>query len=193
MEDIENWCNISFGDYYANPLRYAHNLYIDNELITELVIPDNVTEIKPYVFHGCTSITSVIIPDSVTTIGSFAFLNCSSLINIAIPESVTTMDYGVFSRCSSLTSVIIGNSVISIDSYVFNNCDSLTTVYYKGTVNEWKNISISDYGNTKLTNATRYYYSETEPEVNNDGTAYNGNYWHYDTDGVTPIIWKKEK
>ena len=25
-----------------------------------------------------------------------------------------------------------------------------------------------------------------------DGTEYDGNYWHYDTDGVTPVVWKKE-
>lgn len=35
-----------------------------------------------------------------------------------------------------------------------------------------------------------YYYSETEPELNSDGTAYDGNYWRY-VDGV-PTVWKKE-
>ena len=49
--DIKDWCKISFGSYSANPLNYAHNLYIDNELVTELVIPDTVTAIKAYGFY----------------------------------------------------------------------------------------------------------------------------------------------
>jgi len=36
-----------------------------------------------------------------------------------------------------------------------------------------------------------YYYSENEPPLNEDGTAYDDNYWHYAEDGVTPVIWKK--
>lgn len=47
------------------------------------------------------------------------------------------------------------------------------------------------YPNDPLTNATRYYYSENEPALNGSGTDYDGNYWHYDTDGKTPVVWKK--
>ena len=45
--------------------------------------------------------------------------------------------------------------------------------------------------NSALTSATLYYYSEPEPALNADGTAYDGNFWHYDTDGNV-VIWKKE-
>ena len=62
-----------------------------------------------------------------------------------------------------------------IGDRAFYSCDSLTSVYYKGTAEEWSNISIASY-NTALTNATRYYYSETKPSV-------SGNYWHYDEQG----------
>ena len=101
---------------------------------------------------NCSSLTSVVIPDSVTTIGSSAFDSCSSLTSIVIPDSVTSIAYGAFFFC-----------------------DSLTELYYKGTESDWEKVSIGDY-NTELTNATRYYYSETEPTV-------SGNYWHY-VDGV---------
>lgn len=73
----------------------------------------------------------------------------------------------------------------------FEDCSSLKTVFYKGTAAQWKKISIDSY-NGELRNAARYYYSESEPALSSDGTAYDGNYWHYDTDGVTPVIWKKE-
>ena len=73
------WCNIVFGNSSANPLSYAKKLYLNDELVTELVIPDGITAINNYAFYYLTSITSVTIPDSVTTIGSDAFYNCSNL------------------------------------------------------------------------------------------------------------------
>ena len=77
---IENWCNISFSSSYANnPLHNGAKLYLNGELVTELTIPNTVTEIKDYAFSGCSSLASITIPDSVTSIGSSAFYNCSSL------------------------------------------------------------------------------------------------------------------
>ena len=214
ITDLEKWCKISFSTGDANPLSYADNLYLNNQLVTNLVIPNTITTIRRYVFNGCSSLTSITIPNSVTSIGSYAFSGCSSLTSITIPDSVTTIGHdaffgcsgltsitipdsvtsignSAFRDCSSLTSITIPDSVTSIDGWAFRNCRGLKTVYYKGGKSEWDKISIgSDNGN--LTNASRYYYSETEPTLNDDGTAYSGNYWHYAPDGVTPVIWKKE-
>ena len=41
-----------------------------------------------------------------------------------------------------------------------------------------------------MTAVTRYYYSESEPALNAEG-AYDGNYWHYDSEGNV-VIWIKE-
>ena|GEM_PF-3518186 len=101
--DIASWCGITFGDSLSNPLRDAHNLYIDNELIKEIVIPDTVTEIG-YQFTGWNG-TSITIPDSVTNIGNDAFFNCSSLTSITIPGSVTSIGDGAFYECRNLTSI----------------------------------------------------------------------------------------
>ena len=79
---IEQWCNISFGDYSANPIRCAGKFYLNGELLTDLVIPNTVTEIKPYAFLECTSLRSVTIGDSVTSIGTSAFQYCYKLIEI---------------------------------------------------------------------------------------------------------------
>ena len=79
--DIASWCGIAFSSDSSNPLYYAHILYIDEELVTELVIPNTVTEIKDYSFRGATCLTSVTIPDSVTSIGQYAF-TCTGLTSI---------------------------------------------------------------------------------------------------------------
>ena len=78
INDLSAWCNISFG-YDANPLSDAENLYLNGELVTDLVIPDNVKEIKDYAFKDCSGLTSVTIPNSVTSIGESAFQGCSGL------------------------------------------------------------------------------------------------------------------
>ncbi|MBO7326038.1 MAG: leucine-rich repeat protein, partial [Clostridia bacterium] len=61
-----------------------------------------------------------------------------------------------FSGCDSLTSIVIPDSVTTIGSWAFWDCTSLTNVYYTGTEEQWKAISIGNY-NSSLTNATIHY------------------------------------
>ncbi len=170
--------------------------------IENVVIAEGVSSIGRDAFNGCSGIISIEIPDSVISIGSYAFMDCSkleeinipigisaindrtfynssSLTSIVIPDSVTFIDYYAFNGCSSLTSIVIPDSVTSIDTYAFNGCSSLETVYYTGTPAFWNEINISA-GNSNLTNATIYYYSETKPSD-------DGNYWYYDADGKVAI------
>ena len=96
-----------------------------------------------------------------------------------IPDSVTSIGDYAFYYCDSLTSVVIPDSVTSIGDYAFYNCTSLTSVYYQGTASDWAGIVI-DY-NPNLTDATKYYYSESAPTE-------SGRYWHYDENGNI-VIW----
>ena len=176
---IEQWCGITFDSYDANPLCYAKNLYLNGELVTDLVIPNTVTKINNYAFYRCSSLTNVVIPDLVTSIGSSAFYECTSLTSVTIGNSVTSIGDQAFYGCDRLTSVTIGNSVTSIGSYAFYGCSGLTSVYYMGNTEQWSEITIGSDNYYLASAATRYYYSETEPTD-------DGNYWHY-VDGVVTI------
>ena len=123
--DIEQWCNISFS---SNPLQYAHNLYINNELVTDLVIPETVTEIKPYVFAGATCLTSLTIHNAVTSIGKYAFSNCRGLTgSLTIPNAVTSIGNYAFYYCDGLTGeLILPSSLTTIGNSAFHNCTGLT-------------------------------------------------------------------
>ena len=77
--DIESWCSIDFVDASANPFCYADNFYIDANLVTEIVIPDTITEIKPYAFYDYGKLEKITIPDSVTKFGTNAFRGCAAI------------------------------------------------------------------------------------------------------------------
>ena len=133
ITDIAAWCKINFGSDWSNPLSYAHNLYINNELVTNLVIPGSVTSIGN-AFRDCTCITSVTISEGVKSIGNSAFWGCSGLTSVTIPNSVTSIGGSAFEGCSSLTSVTIGNSVTSIGGSAFWGCSGLTSVTIPNSV-----------------------------------------------------------
>ena len=155
ISDLAAWCKIAFSDYDANPLYYAHNLYLNGTLVTDLVIPDGVTSIKSDAFYGCSSLTSITIPNSVTSIGGSAFSHCSSLTSIDIPNSVTSIGSYAFSNCSSLTSIEIPNSVTSIGNYAFYNCSSLTSVTIPNSV-----TSIGNYAFEGCSSLTSVHISD---------------------------------
>ena len=158
----------------------------------DVIIPNGVTTIGNGIFQFNNSITSVVIPDSVTTIGDNAFDQCESLktVTFGTNSQLTTIGGSAFSFCPNIESISISDSVTSIGKNAFYYCNSLSTVYYGGTAEEWADISIDSTGNDKLTSATVYYYSETEPALNEDETAYDGNYWHFVEGEI--VIWVKE-
>ena len=86
ISDIAAWCRISFGSGYANPLHCAHHLYLVDEEIKDLVIPNGVTSIERLAFWGCSGLTSVTIPGSVTKIGDSTFYGCNGLTAVHISD-----------------------------------------------------------------------------------------------------------
>ena len=133
ITDIGAWCNISGLDNLMEYGSNNKNLYINNELVTSIAIPDSVTSIGNYAFNGCTGLTSVTIPDSVTSIGNYAFNGCTGLTSVTIPDSVTSIGARVFDGCTKLTSVTIGNGVTSIGYRAFDGCIGLTSVIFEET------------------------------------------------------------
>ena len=138
ITDIAAWCKIS---ELSNLMRYGSNskkLYLNNELITDLVIPDSVTSISSYAFAYC-SITSITIPDSVTSIGESAFRRCNKLESLTLPFADTYLGH-IFGASSyndnsnyvpnSLKTVVIsnGSGVTSIGKYAFYECSGLTSI-----------------------------------------------------------------
>ena len=137
-------------------------------------------------FYNCIGLESVTFSENsqLTSIGAAAFQNCSSLTEIAIPDSVVSIGHNAFEYCDSLTEVVIPDSVQILGRYVFWRSSTLT-IYCEANEQpvDW-NVEWNNFVYSKL---PVYWYSETEPALNSEGTAYDGNYWRY-VDGV-PTKW----
>jgi hypothetical protein len=138
--------------------------------LTDITIPDSVTSIGEAAFWCCNSLSSIKIPNSVTYIGDYTFESCGSLTSAEIPYGITDIGDWTFEYCYNLSQVTIPDSVQSIDSSAFNGCYNLTDVYYSGTEEDWNKISIYEYGNEYLTNATRHYIPSIK--LTDDGTSF---------------------
>lgn len=172
IDSIEEWCSISFIGSIAN----AYSLYVNNALISDLIIPETVTTLNSYVFAGCASITTLTIPATVTEINEFAFQDCIGIKSVKMLGEVYYLQQGIFWGCTNLESIILSDSVHSIGHGVFYDCRNLKNVYCLGEL-----PTATDSYNSCYISADKYLYKQEQPTT-------SGNYWHYDNNG-NPILW----
>lgn len=147
ISDLEAWCNVAVTWNYLN-----HKLYLNDILVTDLIIPDGISKITKNTFYNCKSLTSVTFPkgltyiaddafrfcsnltsitfsDTVQFIGSYSFGDCTSLTTLEFPNSVTSIGSSAFYKCSNIKEIILPNSVNNVDSYAFQYCNNLNSIY----------------------------------------------------------------
>ncbi len=117
---IDQWAEIDFAFSDSNPVYYAKDLYINDVLVTNVVLT------------------------TATKISNCAFFNCSSLTSATIGNSVTSIGEKTFWGCGLLANITIGNSVTSIGVGAFANCTQLEKVNYLGTIDQWAEISFAN-------------------------------------------------
>ena len=128
---IEEWCGITFNNSSSNPLYYAKNLYINNNLATEIDIPSSITSIGAYQFQGATCLTKVTLPSTITSVGANAFYGCTNLESINLGATGTTkVSSNAFYGCSKLAAIEFPNSITSIGSSALHSCSSLRKVVF---------------------------------------------------------------
>ena len=129
IADMKAWCEIAFANSYANPLWYADYLYLNNNLVTDVIIPDGTTKIGKYAFYYYDNLATVGIPESVTEIGDDAFYSCDNLTDVYYA--------GTAEQWSQITNTIK-------NAFVEYNYD-LSTLGHTHSYGKWSVVSPSTF------------------------------------------------
>ncbi|MEI7535123.1 MAG: leucine-rich repeat domain-containing protein [Verrucomicrobiae bacterium] len=132
------------------PVTSIGNDAFEYSTITNVTIPNSVTNIGFQAFLFCFSLTGIIIPNSVTSLGDEAFYDCYKLTSVTLGNNVTHIGSEAFSF-TSLTSVTIPNSVTSLGVDTFTLCSGLTNVTIGNGVTNIPDSAFEGCGLTKVT------------------------------------------
>ena len=139
ISDVVAWCGIDFKDYDSYPfmssarMLYQYegancDLFVNDELVTNLVIPSSLREIPKYAFAGFTGLKSVKLDSGVEKIGEHAFYQCYGLETVDFGHTLKTIGGAAFRECFSLDNIVIPNSVTDIQEGAFIWCKGMTNV-----------------------------------------------------------------
>lgn len=113
--------------------------------VTDVVVPDSVTEIQDYAFSGNRELKSVKLSKALKVLGINAFFNCKALTQIELPASLK--EIGAYAFCGSgLTSVVIpeSNTLSTLPQFCFYQCEALTEVTIPVTITKIPADSFKD-------------------------------------------------
>lgn len=179
-------------------LKYIGELAFNGASIDRIYIPDSVIKIGAEAFAGCKKLTSITGGSSVYTVKDNCIIEKATKKLVAVCQNcvipadgtVQAIGSGVFSNMG-ITSIVLPKSVTIVEdgAFSFEPFGGISTIYYLGNAEEFSRISVGE-DNGNFTENKVYYYSVNEPQKNQDGTAYNGRYWYYDSN--TPKKWVVE-
>lgn len=121
MDEIET---VDF--YTSNLATLGNNLFKNHTALKSVTVPETVTNVKSYVFAGCTSLKSVDFknPDTVLS-GTMIFSGDNSLTHIGLPKNLTEIPNTLCYMCKGLETVEIPGTVTTIGDSAFYGCEKL--------------------------------------------------------------------
>ncbi|MCL5129610.1 leucine-rich repeat protein [Algibacter sp. L4_22] len=164
--------------------------FIDNTILTSVILPDTVVSLGSKAFSGASSLASINLENVVTfagsefgntaltsvdlsnaiNIGGYSFYSISTLTSVTMPV-VEIMGNGVF-RNSGITSLNLPSSLTSIGNQLFRQCDDVRKIQVNWTdpVKDVAIVVANAFGNIDPSLITLYVpvgtkdiYQVTEP------------------------------
>jgi len=120
---------INGAKYYtgASNLNIINNIN-PNSTITDIIIPNNITQLSENNFYNLNNLNTIIFTPSVSAIGNTCFGLCYNLKNIILPTGLLNIGNSVFWGCTSLNSIKIPGTVQTMGTNIFDSCTSLTNI-----------------------------------------------------------------
>ncbi len=121
ITDLNAW----FGMEGHYNLLYSHqcNLYLNNKLITDVVVPEGITKIPNYVFYNNKSLKNITFHNRVDTLGMYAFSGCEALTTLVLPYSIQRLGLLSFYNCTGLQSIYVESYKPLTTNSSFENAD----------------------------------------------------------------------
>ena len=94
----------------TQPATIYASAFLNRVDITDIVFPDNLTEISSEAFRGCTGITDIVLPPALTSIGVEAFRGCTALVSVLCrPYYAPTLLNDGFTDCHADLQICVPN------------------------------------------------------------------------------------
>ncbi len=112
---------VLFSEDMKTLIAYPNGRTAGNGVYT---VPDGVQVIAPHAFDSAWMLTEVKLPDTVSEIGNYAFCQ-SGIEKMTIPDKVKAIGDGTFRYCSSLEKIDLGK-IEKIGELAFRQCSEIT-------------------------------------------------------------------
>ena len=190
INSLTSWCEMSFYDVLDaagdSPFLYADGLYIDGELITDLIVPEDVTEIGAHAFEGYEKLRSVVLHNGIEAIHKSAFYDCTNLTDINFPDSLfyigpyafngtawyeSKPDGGVYigrllykykGEMPLNSSIVVKDGTETICESAFDGCKGITSISLPSSLKQIHNYAFCGCDNLKKI----YCKALTPPSIN---------------------------
>lgn len=142
IDDLKKWCTIKYINSRANPIwGGVKALYLNDQLVENLVLPEEITEISDFAFCGYSGLKSVFINKNITNEYRHWFSGCYNLEQITVdPDNPAYLsengilfnkDKSVLYQCIQAfknTHYTIPSTVVKIWNEAFSNCRYLQSI-----------------------------------------------------------------
>lgn len=123
---------------------WDYNSVLNNcKAVSEVIIPDTITEIPDGAFYNCVGLKSITIPNTIVSIGYRAFEGCVGLNTVTMPNSLTSIGSSAFNGCSGLKSIVLSDKLIEIKSSAFEGCTGIKEINLPSTLISIGNCAFS--------------------------------------------------
>ena len=168
-----------------------------NDVLTEIIIPDSVTDIGENSFANYSKATKIQLGANVKNIGRYAFKNCTAIEEITIPDGVTVIGKSVFYKDSAVTKVNFGKDIDEIGDYAFFGMENVERLILPQGVKSigkyaflrWKSVksvvlskdveTIGDHAFNACNSAT--FYTDAQSIMPKWSKSWNSSY--------RPVVW----